>query len=342
MTTFSSQAALADLSTVIGTALNDTHRAQNDSMLFTVQGNDELYGSQQFGEVSVLIGGTGRDNYYGDSGSIVIADAGGGYDKLVLSGWSYWEYLIGIGKAHAATIDDRHFFFYNDYDKNKFVIIGDYQSEHSAIETLVFKYGHSIPFSEAVTAFKSSNNYMGNLSWEQVRSKLTGHEDLQPALNTFFEQYTALNASYESGGEAVPDSKTDPLTAKVDDVAQVARLYKAAFNRDPDVMGLNYWVDQWESGLTIQNIASSFMQSQEFYQRYANPADNQLFIESLYENALGRTADTAGVDYWMGKLNDGRVERNEMLVSFSDSVENIANTDLIFYQQSSDGDWLFS
>lgn len=99
------------------------------------------------------------------------------------------------------------------------------------------------------------------------------------------------------------------------------RLYQAAFDRQPDIAGLNYWIDRMDSGMTLQNVAQSFGQSPEFQALYGVAPGNQALITSYYLNVLDRQPDPGGYVYWLGELAGG-LSAAGMLASFSESVEN--------------------
>jgi Ca2+-binding RTX toxin-like protein len=107
---------------------------------------------------------------------------------------------------------------------------------------------------------------------------------------------------------------------------QAYRLYQAAFNRTPDKDGLGYWVKQLDAGHSLQTAASAFTQSGEFVALYgsSDPAAAVL-IEKMYQNVMHRASDAGGYNYWMGKLASGAVDKNSLLVNFSESAENQAN-----------------
>ena len=69
-------------------------------------------------------------------------------------------------------------------------------------------------------------------------------------------------------------------------------------------------------------MASSFLVSEEFKQRYGENVNNASYVETLYINVLGRDYDQAGYNYWLGNLNNGVETRYELLLGFSESVEN--------------------
>ena len=101
------------------------------------------------------------------------------------------------------------------------------------------------------------------------------------------------------------------------------RLYNAAFKRLPDPVGLKYWIYNYSSGINDERVvASSFLISDEFKQRYGENVSNAKYVETLYTNVLGRNYDQEGYDYWLGNLNSGLETRYELLLGFSESAEN--------------------
>jgi hypothetical protein len=99
------------------------------------------------------------------------------------------------------------------------------------------------------------------------------------------------------------------------------RLYQAAFDRKPDVSGLDYWYQQMNSGVTLQQVASGFINSAEFKALYGNSPSNAELVTLLYDNVLHRAPDTSGFNYWMNELDHG-TSREDVLIGFSESLEN--------------------
>ena len=103
------------------------------------------------------------------------------------------------------------------------------------------------------------------------------------------------------------------------------RLYNASFKRLPDSDGLAYWIDNFSSGRnSIRVVASSFLGSAEFAERYGDNVSDSTYVNTLYKNVLGRDADAGGLNYWLGQLNSGAESRYEVLLGFSESAENKA------------------
>ena len=101
------------------------------------------------------------------------------------------------------------------------------------------------------------------------------------------------------------------------------RLYEAAFNRTPDTSGLTFWVKQADAGTDVRSIASSFVSSAEFQSRYGAGVSDQQFVTLLYNNALDRAPEAAGLAFWVNGLA-GSFTRADVLLSFSESAENQA------------------
>jgi len=102
-------------------------------------------------------------------------------------------------------------------------------------------------------------------------------------------------------------------------------LYKAAFNRTPDVGGLGYWISRMDAGVSYSSVAQSFVNSAEFQTAFggSNPSVNTL-VTKLYNNVLNRTPDAGGLAFWQDKLNTGW-STADVLGFFSTSGENVTN-----------------
>lgn len=105
------------------------------------------------------------------------------------------------------------------------------------------------------------------------------------------------------------------------------RLYGAALDRAPDVQGLSYWVNQLDQGQSLKSVAESFMGSSEFTGRFGANLDSKSFVANLYEYALNRTADAGGLQYWSQALDVHAMDRADLLIQFSNSVENTSRLD---------------
>lgn len=106
---------------------------------------------------------------------------------------------------------------------------------------------------------------------------------------------------------------------------QAYRLYQAAFDRTPDQSGLSFWVRVLDaSALNLEQVSGEFLRSAEFSSLYGSGASNAILLGLLYRNVLNREADAGGRDYWLSQLDAG-MQREQLLINFSESTENQAN-----------------
>jgi serralysin len=105
---------------------------------------------------------------------------------------------------------------------------------------------------------------------------------------------------------------------------KVYRLYKAAFNRTPDLGGLGYWIYQSDQGTTLIEMSGKFIDSPEFRSIYGQNPSNSEFLTRVYTNVLGRTPDSGGYNWWLNQLNTNPEKTwKKVLADFSESPENI-------------------
>jgi len=89
--------------------------------------------------------------------------------------------------------------------------------------------------------------------------------------------------------------------------SSVAELYRAAFGRDAEAGGLNYWFDAAKAGASLKAIANGFAHSAEFSQVDASRSNND-FVQALYHNTFNRAGEDAGVAYWLDQMAHGQTK----------------------------------
>ncbi len=104
----------------------------------------------------------------------------------------------------------------------------------------------------------------------------------------------------------------------------VYRLYQAAFDRKPDGYGYNFWLGQYDKGISLGDIAGAFINSNEFRALYGDNPTNAEFVTRLYHNILHREPEEGGYTFWNRVLDQNLVTRAEVLYNFSESKENVA------------------
>ncbi|MEM9248427.1 MAG: Calx-beta domain-containing protein [Pseudomonadota bacterium] len=127
--------------------------------------------------------------------------------------------------------------------------------------------------------------------------------DFDTEIPSFEEQGSFPLAIFENVVAAAPE-----------DLAQVAELFIAYFDRAPDALGLYYWVDQVTLGFTREEMAANFFQQPEPRALYAGyldatgaPTDLEAFVRQVFENVLGRSPDAKELSHWAGELQSGDV-----------------------------------
>lgn len=119
--------------------------------------------------------------------------------------------------------------------------------------------------------------------------------------------------------------KLDIIDGVVDlDASQLQTLvevYIAYFNRAPDALGLFYWADQWNAGLSLSQISQSFFAQPETQSIYANQTDSD-FVSEVYQNYLGRDAEQSGKDYWTTQLENNQISTDSFLLAVINGAQS--------------------
>lgn len=84
----------------------------------------------------------------------------------------------------------------------------------------------------------------------------------------------------------------------------IQNLYIAYFNRPADVAGLAYWTSGSRVNYSAAQIAQLFSQQPEYAKAFANFTTAQT-VNALYKNLFNHDADSAGLAYWVGQINNG-------------------------------------
>ena len=115
------------------------------------------------------------------------------------------------------------------------------------------------------------------------------------------------------------------LALDIDGNAGMAyRLYSAVFAREPDHIGLGFWMNLLDDGASLNYVArDGFLASAEFRERFGVNVSNETYVQNLYTNVLHRPLDQDGFNFWVAALDRG-VPREDILLQFSESNENKA------------------
>jgi hypothetical protein len=87
----------------------------------------------------------------------------------------------------------------------------------------------------------------------------------------------------------------------------IQELYVAYFNRPADVAGLKFWSDILAANPgAYRDIVQDFSNSAEYLQAFRG-LDSRQVVDTVYQHLFGRHAESAGVDYWAGLLDNKAV-----------------------------------
>jgi len=97
----------------------------------------------------------------------------------------------------------------------------------------------------------------------------------------------------------------------------VTDTYNTILERLPTVAEHDDWVAQIVGGANEQDVANNLFNSSEYNGLYPDDSD---FVNSLYDKILGRPADMASFNSWVGALQSG-IPRSTVVATFYSSAE---------------------
>lgn len=101
----------------------------------------------------------------------------------------------------------------------------------------------------------------------------------------------------------------------------IARTYLGILTRDAEYAGFRGWLAALLNGMSREQIVQFFLDSGEFEAKIGSNLTNSQFVGKMYANVLLRPAETAGFDFWVGRLNSGQMTRAQVALCFLDAVE---------------------
>ncbi len=315
--------------------------------------SETLVGGLHFDEIN----GLGGDDLITGGANNDILDGGSGSDTAIYSG-KFNDYSVE-SSGDTLTITDERTFSKSGYgiSGNSYTLSGQPTEVSEGTDTLKnFEFikfeDQTIPASKVDIVKTYSESFRNYKFYNKGNGIYHIKTDLES--NTYTYDYGFGSYTYHSGGGGIdPDlgydditgipklifsDKSDGISAIVDikgvfdqitglntDSGKMFRLYNAAFARFPDSDGLKYWIGKYSSGENDERVvASSFISSSEFKERYGDNVSNPKYVETLYTNVLGRDYDQEGYEYWLGQLNSGVETKYELLLGFAESAENKA------------------
>ena len=95
--------------------------------------------------------------------------------------------------------------------------------------------------------------------------------------------------------------------------SELQQLYVGYFGRAADQTGLNFWLEAINNGgLSLQNVHTSFVQSEEYTAQYEGLSSSDL-VAQVYLNVLGREADADGLAFWANAIDTGVISEDQLI-----------------------------
>ena len=160
------------------------------------------------------------------------------------------------------------------------------------------------------TALHRPGDNIGVQGWTNALDQGASRADVAIAFALSAEHVAGMQTSLNAG-VFVPDQNA----------ANVARLYYGVLGREPDSSGLSGWTGLVDGGgsFSFKNLAQAFLNSPEYQNAHAGQGDAQ-FIDDLYVNALGRHAESGGLQEWINALSHG-ASHADVALAISESQE---------------------
>lgn len=107
----------------------------------------------------------------------------------------------------------------------------------------------------------------------------------------------------------------------------ITAYYVGYYNRAPDPVGFEFWVDAYDMGISRLQIANFFADQDEtraLYPYFADPTNESpaSFITSVYLNLFNREPDDAGFAFWLNVLTSGSVETGQMIEAIIEGAQS--------------------
>jgi Ca2+-binding RTX toxin-like protein len=278
----------------IGTFFNDTiYGEKGDNTLQGWSGNDLIFGGLGddliFGQDGndELQGGLGDDNLQGGDGADLMAGQDGNDRLFGQNGNDQLQGGAGLDIFKGGSGND--------------TLYGG-----SGIDQAYFTSNRS-NFTQSTVG--EVTTFIDNLGFE-------GTDQLTSIERAYFtDYYVNLTVKNESAVSNIASS----------DLQQLQELYVAFFNRVPDADGLEYWIGQFNSGQSINQIAESFYNSGIAFSELTGISagmTNTSFINVVYNNVLGRSsgADPEGLSFWTSALQSGAETKATLVASIITSA----------------------
>lgn len=103
----------------------------------------------------------------------------------------------------------------------------------------------------------------------------------------------------------------------------ISSLYLAYYSRPADPSGLRFWTQRLEAqgNNNLDAIINAFATSPEAQARF-NSLSNTDFINTVYQSLFARPAESGGLAYWSGLLQQGGLTRGQAALAILQGAQN--------------------
>jgi uncharacterized repeat protein (TIGR02059 family) len=325
---------------VLGAGDDIVHGGAGNDTVGGAGGNDQIFGDEGDDLVS---GGTGND----------MIDGGTGNDVLLLAGANRSDYSLRVANGKLVMTQ-----LHGGPDGADVVAnVETLRFSNATADTSA--YGTTVRLVEALTGGRAELSTVDAMvsaaqkgaTLPQIAQSLyglvgagtaaSGNDAFVKTLyqNVFHREADAGGLAYWSGKLQAGTSRAEVTLAlansqeklamqpadvdfNASDVATLVRMYSSLFDRKADTAGLNFWIAAHEGGKSMADIADAFVTSFESSGSYV-PLNNAQFVSALYERALHRQGQPSELQYWVGELANGHLDRGDVLLGFANSAEKI-------------------
>ncbi|MFK7834913.1 MAG: DUF4214 domain-containing protein [Sulfitobacter sp.] len=111
----------------------------------------------------------------------------------------------------------------------------------------------------------------------------------------------------------------------------IAAYYVGYYNRAPDPVGFDFWLNAYQDGVPRLQIANFFADQDEtraLYPYFSAPQSSSPseFVISVYNNLFNRNPDIEGLNFWVSQLTSGGVQTGQMIEAIIEGA--VTNPDL--------------
>ena len=106
---------------------------------------------------------------------------------------------------------------------------------------------------------------------------------------------------------SIDDSFKNDVERKATNADFVDALYTDLLGKTGDAEGKTFWTNALNSGLSKEQVKLQFINAAKANNENLSAfyAENELFVNNVYGNLLGRGADSDGLKFWADALNNG-------------------------------------